>query len=81
MFPDQQIDEIRRQEGRNLQRFDVEMDLPIHLRPEFPPPIFLTSHPELGDVSRSELLTIRNFYELMVGLITPVQMEGLRRGR
>jgi hypothetical protein len=39
---------------------------------------FLTSHPELGDVSRGELLTIRNFYELMVGLITPVQMEGLR---
>ena len=78
VLPDQQIDEIRRQEGRNLQRFDVEMDLPVHLRPEFPPPIFLTSHPELGDVSRGELLTIRNFYELMVGLITPVQMEGLR---
>ena len=78
VFPDQQIDEIRRQEGRNLRRFDVDMDLPVHLRPEFPPPIFLTSHPELGDVSRGELLTIRNFYELMVGLITPVQMEGLR---
>jgi cytochrome c peroxidase len=78
VFPDQQIDEIRRQEGRNLRRFDVDMDLPIHLRPEFPPPIFLTSRPELGDVSRGELLTIRNFYELMVGLITPVQMESLR---
>ena len=78
VLPDQQIDEIRRQEGRNLRRFDVDMDLPVHLRPEFPPPIFLTSHAELGDVSRGELLTIRNFYELMVGLITPVQMEGLR---
>ena len=78
VFPDQQIDEIRRQEGRNLRRFDVDFDLPDHLRPEFPPPIFLTSHPELGDVSRGELLTIRNFYELMIGMITPVQMEGLR---
>jgi cytochrome c peroxidase len=78
VFPNEQIDRIRQQEGRNLRRFDVEMDLPVHLRPEFPPPIFLTSHPELGDVSRGELLTIRNFYELMVGLITPVQMEGLR---
>ena len=78
VLPDQQIDETRRQEGRNLRRFDVDMDLPVHLRPEFPPPIFLTSHSELGDVSRGELLTIRNFYELMVGLITPVQMEGLR---
>jgi cytochrome c peroxidase len=78
VFPDEAIDEIRRQEGRDLRRFDVDMDLPEHLRPEFPPPIFLTSHPELGDVSRGQLLTIRNFYELMIGLITPVQMEGLR---
>jgi cytochrome c peroxidase len=78
VFPNEAIEEIERQEGRDLRRFDVDMDLPIHLRPEFPPPIFLTTHPELGDVSQGELLTIRNFYELMVGLITPVQMEGLR---
>jgi cytochrome c peroxidase len=78
VFPDEQIDELRRQEGRDLRRFDVDMDLPEHLRPEFTPPIFLTSHPELGDVSRGQLLTIKNHYELMIGLITPVQMEGLR---
>jgi hypothetical protein len=29
-------------------------------------------------VSHSQLLTIKNFYALMVGFITPVQMEGLR---
>jgi cytochrome c peroxidase len=78
VFPDEEIEQIRHQEGRNLRRFDVDMDLPEHLRPEFPAPIFLTSHPELGDISRGQLLTIRNFYELTVGLITPVQMEGLR---
>ena len=78
VFPDEQIDEIRRQEGRDLRRFDVDMDLPAHLTPEFPPPIFLNSHPELGDVSRRHLLTIKNYYSLMIGLITPVQMEGLR---
>jgi cytochrome c peroxidase len=78
VFPNEEIDEINRQEGRSLRRFDVDMDLPAHLRPEFPPPIFLNSHPELGDVSRGQLLTIKNFYALMVGLITPVQMEGLR---
>jgi cytochrome c peroxidase len=78
VFPNEQIDQISSQEGRSLRRFDVDMDLPAHLRPEFPPPIFLNSHPELGDVSRGQLLTIRNFYQLMVGLITPVQMEGLR---
>jgi hypothetical protein len=43
---------------------------------EFPPPLFLTTQPHLGDVSRGRLLTIKNFYELMNGIITPVQMEG-----
>jgi cytochrome c peroxidase len=78
VFPNRQIDEIAKQEGRNLRRFDVDFDLPDRFTPEFPPPIFLTTHPELGDVSRGQLLTIKNFYSLMVGYITPVQMEGLR---
>jgi len=78
VFPEQQIREIATDEGRDLRRFDVDFDLPDHLTPEFPPPIFLTTHPELGDVSRGDLLTIRNFYEYMNGIITPVQMEGLR---
>jgi len=78
VFPDRQIDEIRRQEDRDLRRFDVNFDLPDHLTHEFPPPIFLTTQPHLGDVSRGQLLTIKNFYELMNGIITPVQMEGLR---
>ena len=78
VFPDQQINEIQKQEQRNLRRFDVDYDLPDHLTPEFPAPIFLTTHPELGDVSGGQLLTIKNYYALMVGIITPVQMEGLR---
>src|SRR3954464_1596430 len=78
VIPNTQIDEIRTQEGRNLRRFDVDFDLPATFTPEFPPPIFLTTHPELGDVSRGKLLTIKNYYEMMVGILTPVQMEGLR---
>src|SRR5437764_257917 len=78
VFPTEEIDEIHRQEGRDLQRFDVDFDLPDRFTPEFPSPIYLTSHPELGDVSRGQLLTIKNYYELMNGIITPVQMEGLR---
>ena len=78
VFPDRQIDEIRLKESRDLRRFDVNFDLPDHLTPEFPPPIFLTTQPHLGDVSRGQLLTIKNFYELMNGIVTPVQMEGLR---
>ncbi|SFL15201.1 cytochrome c peroxidase [Mesorhizobium albiziae] len=78
VFPENQIGEIGRDEQRDLRRFDVDFDLPDHLTPEFPPPIFLTTRPELGDVSRGDLLTIKNFYEYMNGIITPVQMEGLR---
>jgi cytochrome c peroxidase len=78
LFPNNQIDEIGRQEQRNLRRFDVDFDLPDHLTPEFPPPIFLTTHPELGDVSHGQLLTIKNYYHLMVGVLTPVQIEGMR---
>ena len=78
VFPQFQIDEIDKREHRSLQRFDVDFDLPDHLLPEFPPPIFLTTRPELGDVSKGELLTTRNFFRLMNGILTPVQMEGLR---
>jgi cytochrome c peroxidase len=78
VFPDEQINEIAHQEHRNLRRFDVDFDLPDQFTPEFPAPIYLTTHPELGDVSHGQLLTIKNFYALMVGFITPVQMDGLR---
>jgi cytochrome c peroxidase len=78
VFPEAQIREIDRQEHRDLRRFDVDFDLPDHFTPEFPPPIFLTTRPELGDVSQGQLLTIRNFYSIMIGQVTPVQMEGLR---
>jgi cytochrome c peroxidase len=78
VFPNEEIDEIHRQEDRNLRRFDVDFDIPDRFTPEFPPPIYLTTHPELGDVSHGQLLTIKNYYALMVGILTPVQIEGLR---
>ncbi len=78
VFPTSEIDEIKKQEGRSLERFDVDFDLPDHLLPEFPPPLFLTTQPELGDVSRGQLLTIRNYFAIMIGILTPVQMDGLR---
>jgi cytochrome c peroxidase len=78
VFPEFEIKEIDHQEQRDLRRFDVDFDLPDQFVPEFPAPIFLTTHPELGDVSQGQVLTIRNYYSLMVGIITPVQLEGLR---
>lgn len=73
-----QVEEIQKTEARNLDRFDVDFVLPEHLMPEFPPPMFLTNRPDLGDVSQGKLVTIKNFYELFEGKLTPVQLEGLR---
>lgn len=78
VFPQNQIDAIAEAEGRDLERFDVEFDLPEHLTPEFPPPLFLTTRPDLGDVSQGEVITIKNFFTLLEGAVTPVQMEGMR---
>jgi cytochrome c peroxidase len=61
-----------------LERFDAEFDIPDHFLPEFPPPMFLTSRPDLGDVSRGQELTEQNFYEVLDGVLAPVQLEGLR---
>jgi cytochrome c peroxidase/peptidoglycan hydrolase-like protein with peptidoglycan-binding domain len=61
-----------------LQRFDVDFDLPEAFLPEFPPAIFLQNRPELGDVSRGEVVSINNFYRLFKDLVTPVQLDGLR---
>jgi cytochrome c peroxidase len=78
LFPKFHLDEINRQEARDLTRFDLDFDLPDHLLPEFPPAIFLTTRPDLGDVSQGKLVTIMNFYELFNGVLNPKQLEGLR---
>ena len=78
VFPKVHIDEVKKQEGRDLTRFDLDFDLPQHLLAEFPPPIFLTTHPELGDVTKGQLVTIANFFELFHEILNPKQLDGLR---
>ncbi len=78
LFPKFHIEEIKRQEGRDLTRFDLDYDLPDHFLPEFPAPIYLTTRPDLGDVSQGKLVTIDNYYELFNGILNPKQIEGLR---
>ncbi|MCA1686998.1 MAG: cytochrome B6, partial [Planctomycetia bacterium] len=73
VFPKQQIAVFPR-----LERFDVDFDLPDAFLPEFPPAIFLQNRPELGDVSRGEVVSINNFRDLFKDLLTPVQLDGLR---
>ncbi|OGP99183.1 MAG: cytochrome B6, partial [Deltaproteobacteria bacterium RBG_19FT_COMBO_46_12] len=78
LFPKFHIEETKRQEGRDLVRFDLDFDLPDHVLPEFPAPIYLTTRSDLGDVSKGKLLTIDNYYELFNGILNPKQIEGLR---
>jgi cytochrome c peroxidase len=78
VFPKFAIDEINKQEARDLTRVDLDFDIPDQFLPEFPPPIFLTTRTDLGDVSKGQLVTIDNYYALFNGLLNPKQIEGLR---
>jgi cytochrome c peroxidase len=78
LFPQSHIDMINAQERRDLTRFDLDFDLPEHLLPQSPAPIFLTTRPDLGDVSKGKLVTLTNFYEIFSGILNPKQLEGLR---
>lgn len=73
VFPQMQIEMFPR-----LERFDVDFDIPDPFLPEFPPAIFLQNRPELGDVSRGEVVSLNNFHRLFKDLLTPVQLDGLR---
>jgi cytochrome c peroxidase len=78
VFPKFEINEVEKQEARDLTRFDLDFDIPDHFLPEFPAPIYLTTRPDLGDVSQGKLVTIENYYELFNGILNPKQLEGLR---
>jgi len=73
VFPKMQIDMFPR-----LERFDVQFDIPDAFLPEFPPAIFLQERPELGDVSRGQVVSMANFRQLFKEIMTPVQLEGMR---
>lgn len=73
VFPKMQIAMFPR-----LERFDVEFDIPEEFVPEFPPAIFLQNRPELGDVSRGQVVHLGNFRDLFKEIMTPVQLEGMR---
>jgi cytochrome c peroxidase len=61
-----------------LERFDLDFDIPEHFLPEYPPPIYLTTHKDMGDVSQGQVISIDNYYEIFNGILNPKQLEGLR---
>lgn len=70
--------QVHIKEQPRLERFDMDFDIPDHFLPEFPPAIFLTTRPDLGDVSKGQLVTVNNFYDLFNGILNPKQLDGLR---
>lgn len=78
LFPKSHIDLVKEQESRDLTRFDLDFLTPEHLLAETPAAIFLTTRPDLGDVSQGKLVTLTNYYELFSGILNPKQLEGLR---
>ena len=60
------------------ERFDVGFDIPDCYLPEFPPALYLTTHPELGDVSRGVEITYANYFDMFNGILTAEQLDGLR---
>jgi cytochrome c peroxidase len=73
LFPQMEIKTLSR-----LERFDLDFDLPEHFLPEFPPAIYLTTRPDLGDVSQGKLVTVDNFQEIFKGILNAKDLEGLR---
>ncbi len=78
VFPKEEIDAIKRQDGRDLTRFDIDFDLPERFLAAFPPAMYLTPRPDLGDVSQGKLVSLTNYFEMFNGILTPRQLEGLR---
>ena len=73
LFPKMTIDVLPR-----LTRFDLDFDLPEQFLPDKAPPIYLTTRPDLGDVSKGKVVTLENYYEVFNGILNPKQLEGLR---
>ncbi len=73
LFPQNEIKAVPR-----LERFDLDFDLPDHFLAEFPPAIFLTTRPDLGDVSQGKFVTMTNFQEIFGGILNAKDLEGLR---
>jgi cytochrome c peroxidase len=72
VFPQMEIEQFGR-----LKRFDVDFDLPDHFLPEFPPAVFLTTRPDLGDVSQGMVVTKDNFQKLFEGILNASDLKGL----
>jgi cytochrome c peroxidase len=73
VFPQTEVKLLSR-----LERFDIDFDLPDHFLAEFPPAIYLTTRPDLGDVSQGKMVTLDNYNEIFNGILNSKDLEGVR---
>jgi cytochrome c peroxidase len=73
VFPQEEVKLLAR-----LERFDLDFDLPEHFLAEFPPAIYLTTRPDLGDVSKGQMLTLDNYNQIFNGILNSKDLEGVR---
>ena len=78
VFPKFQIDEMKKQERPRPDPLRPGLRSSRAFPARVPAAIYLTTRPDLGDVSQGKLVTIDNFYELFNGILNPKQLEGLR---
>jgi cytochrome c peroxidase len=78
VIPQNVIAATKRQDARDLTRFDIDFDLPERFLAEFPPSMYLVQRSDLGDVSQGKLISIANYFQMFNGILTPRQLEGLR---
>ena len=71
VIPQNVIDATKRQDGRDLTRFDIDFDLPERFLAAFPPATYLVQRPDLGDVSQGKLISLANYFEMFNGILTP----------
>lgn len=61
-----------------LVRVDADFDLPDSVLPAYPPPLYLVTRPDLGDVAKGNEISPYNYKALLDGILTPQELEGLR---
>ena len=78
VFPKKQIDEIKKQEARDLSGSTSTSTCPITSRPSSRRRCSSPAGPIWATSRRARCSRSRTYYKLLNGKLTPVQMEGLR---
>jgi cytochrome c peroxidase len=78
VFHKTMIEELKKQTGRDLTRFDLDFDLPEHLEPEFPPAIFLRRGRNSATCRRASWSPATTSTSSFNGILNPKQLDGLR---